>query len=75
MNRQTRRALSQLAPSALTAPLADSPATVPKAVTAALFAAAAGGCKCDTCRILRRAVAAMVAEALTEEEDDGDPNP
>lgn len=69
MNRQTRRALKQL-PEALVAPPPSRGSPFPQSVTAALFAANRSDCTCDCCRLLRKAVAAMIADSLAEEEDD-----
>jgi hypothetical protein len=68
MNRQTRRALSKV-PEELLAPATPRGSPFPQTVTSALFAANRTDCACECCRLLRKAVDAMIAESLDDEGD------
>jgi len=71
MNRSTRRALNRM-PEALLEPASPRVSPFPQTVTAALFAANRSDCTCECCRLLRKAVSAMISESLADEEgDDG----
>ena len=64
----TRNPLEALA--GLAGPNTSGPAAgVGQYITAAMLAAAAGGCGCETCRLMARAAKAMRQGLLTEDDD------